>query len=103
MTREKPVGRNGSWYARLGDETIPCIHEDRLDGDQYHDNTLTPGQSRTRDAFVASIGVGLPVLVTRRKTNGRRDGYVSLRKVSSIAFDANGLRLGVTQAVRTFP
>lgn len=83
-----PIGRPGDWYAKWGDENIPCIHRYFLKGMHYCAPVDTrPGQGSKWERYVEEIRKGRVVL-TRSSLlpngNFKRDGYIALYKVANV-------------------
>jgi hypothetical protein len=86
MTTLKAVGNPGSWFARIGDEHIPCVWDQWRKGTHYLDPHCTPDKGKW-PRFIRGIKQGKVALTRRREVNGRteRDGYLALYRVTNVS------------------
>ncbi len=100
MVAKKAVGHHGSWFAVVGGESLPCVHDYWwVAGALYNDTGLQPIQKA--NDLVDAIMKKKRVILTKDKPtldpDGKlaafeRTGYVAIYSVDEVEFDAAGLR-----------
>ena len=99
--RRKAVGRRGGWFAGLGGEDVPCVHQHWLKALDYDDPYADLRDPAWR-TFVDAIETQRRVILTRDevlKTPGeakpaafRRTGYVASYAVDQVRVEDGHLR-----------
>jgi hypothetical protein len=95
--KEKAVGSHGSWFARVRQESLPCIHKYWLKGMQYHDPNCVLGEKQW-DEYVAAIREIKKVILTTDdivgdRPNFQRTGYVTIFTVDEVTLEGRDLKL----------
>lgn len=81
----RPIGSQGSFFAKYAGESLPCVFERWRDGDRYRDPGVKPSSKKWLNYF-AAMRDGRKVILTRQKEleNGtfRRKGYVGIYEIA---------------------
>jgi hypothetical protein len=86
METLKARGHRATWFARIGDEEVPCAWDWWRTGNHYLDPGARPGKGKW-DKFIAAIKTGGKVALTgKREVEGKwqRDGYIALYRVANV-------------------
>lgn len=87
MPRKRAVGQQGSWFATVDGEALPCVHKRFLSGLDYHDPV--EGEPLP-EGYVKAIGKGTVILTKSRKIEDgkfERSGYVAIYRIDD--FDSS--------------
>lgn len=89
---KKPIGSQGSWFARFEGVEFPCVHRHWYEPGKYHDPHVRPG-TRQWDKYVARIrDLGYVILTNDIVPDNTEDG--TFKRTSYIAiFEATDVRL----------
>jgi hypothetical protein len=92
MDTLKARGNRGNWFARIGDEDVPCVWLRWRTGNHYFDPGAKPGEGKWRN-FIEAIKNGEKVALTGKRTGDEwlRDGYIALYRVANVTVSARGL------------
>jgi hypothetical protein len=90
----KARGHQGSWFARIGDEDVPCVWARWRGGDHYHDPGAVLGEGKWVKYVKAIEELKQVALTRQREENGkwRRNGYIAMYKVANVSASDEGLR-----------
>jgi hypothetical protein len=99
--RLKAIGRRGGWFAGLGGEDVPCVHQHWLRALEYDDPYADVTDPAWR-AFVEAIAQQRRVILTRdevlttagvaKPAGFRRTGYVASYAVDQVRVEEGHLR-----------
>jgi hypothetical protein len=90
----KARGQRGSWFARIGDEDIPCAWLQWRTGNHYCDPVVEPNKGKW-PKYIEAIKIGSKVALAdkREDENGdwHRDGYIGLFEIANVTVSDRGL------------
>ena len=102
---EKPIGRRGSWFARVNGQLLPCVHEHWRASNRYID----PGvklKTRKWEELIASLREkGLAILTSDRILQSgtfERTGYIALFEIGGVTITDRGLEFRFEREVARF-
>ena len=101
MQTLKARGHRGSWFARIGDEDIPCIWRDWLTSGHYRD----PGAKADDGKWVKYIEAlehGQKAVLTTKQEKTKsgkwlRSSYLSVWKIANVALTERGLKFDLVE------
>ena len=100
MAKPKVIGKRGSWFAEVGGERLPCIHDHWLKKMHYIDPGVVVG-NRQWDEYIAAIKERQIVILTldKMRENGafQRTGYAATYSVSNVTVTEAGLEMDLVQ------
>jgi hypothetical protein len=83
----KARGQRGSWFARIGDEDVPCAWLQWRTGNHYCDPVVRPSEGKW-PKYIESIRGGLKVALADKREDDdgqwHRAGYIGLFEVSNV-------------------
>lgn len=102
----KAVGERGSWFAKVGDERLPCCHAHWVKGTHHNDPGYIQGVKQW-DELLQAINENRKVILTKDETKPDPDkksgmafdrtGYIAIFEVTNIEADTDGLRFDLTK------
>jgi hypothetical protein len=98
MGLRKAVGQRGSWFASVGGESLPCVHDYWWRKGKYHDPYGRPDGGGKWDQLAAALEGGRAILTKDRVVSPEpdirfeREGYIGVFAVTNVQLDENGLR-----------
>jgi hypothetical protein len=111
MTR-KAVGSRGSWFAKVGDETMPCIHKHWLRAMLYHEPFCEISEQRWLD-YVNGLRGGKAILTTDKvvseevvvlddgtevkRPTFQRSGYVAVYRITEVSLVGRDLKFELVE------
>lgn len=111
MADDKAVGQQGSWFATVGDEILPCVRDHWWikRTSRYHDPYGRPDGGGQWDEFAAALRRGGRAILTNDRVIApdpdikfERLGYIAIFEVANVALDENGLRFDFVRRARNF-
>jgi len=102
MPTFKARGHRGNWFARIGDDDVPCVWLQWRNGNHYldpHGKGATDGkwvkyiEALRRDRKVALTG--------KHEKDGKwlRDGYIGLFEIANVAITDQGLEFDFVRRI----
>nr|USU31007.1 hypothetical protein NG677_16880 [Methylobacterium sp. OTU13CASTA1] len=99
----KAIGYPGSWFAKVGEELLPCIHAVRITDGLYTEPYVKAGKGKW-PKFLAAIKDGRSVVVTRSVLkNGepqRRAGYDAVHRIEDFSLNGSTMQFRVTELLQ---
>jgi hypothetical protein len=89
----KARGHQGHWFARIGDEDVPCVWRQWKTGVRYLDPGAKIGEGKWVK-YIEAIKQGKKVALTgKREKDGKwiREGYIALFEVGPVTVTEQGL------------
>lgn len=96
----KAIGTQGSWFAKLGEDNLPCLLNVWLSGLAYHDPHAKIGEPRWEE-YVAGVREGKVILTQNEAVTYARKGYIGVFSVENVVFDKDGLKLTITDRLES--
>lgn len=99
IPRKRAVGHQGSWFATVDGESLPCVHERFLKKLEYHDPA--EGVPLPMD-YVRAIEQGTVILTkSNRVENGGfvRSGYIAIFRIEDFHFGAGQVQFRLAKRV----
>lgn len=100
----KAVGYPGSWFAKVGDELLPCVHAERFAENIYTEPYVKAGKGKW-PKFLTAIRDGRRVVVTKNiMKNGeplRRAGYDGVYRVEDFSLNGSIMTFRRTDLLQT--
>lgn len=97
IPRKRAIGQQGSWFAKVDGEALPCVHKRFLTRLAYHDPAK--GVPLPKD-YVRAIEKGTVVLTKSSEVErGRfeRSGYVAIFRIADFDFNDGQVRFSLAQ------
>jgi hypothetical protein len=102
MLTLKARGHRGRWFARIGDEDLPCVFKRWLTVRHYADRGADPNSPKWQ-AYFDAIGREKRVALTDggpgEDGNWERAGYIGLFRVENVSLSAHGLEFDIVQRI----
>jgi hypothetical protein len=98
MKELKARGHRGSWFARVGDDDIPCAWHEWLRGMHYSDPHFVNEGKWVK--YLEALQRDRKIVLTRkREKDGKwlRDGYIGVFKITNITVSDRGLEFELTE------
>ncbi|MDR6661375.1 hypothetical protein J2W51_003961 [Tardiphaga robiniae] len=102
MTKEarKAIGTRGSWFAKVGNEDLPCIHKHWLSGMSYHEPYCEISENKWSE-YVDALRLGKAILTTDNVVGEgpqfQRSGYVAVFRVANVALSGRDLTFDLVE------
>ncbi|MGC1696366.1 MAG: hypothetical protein WA743_13990 [Pseudolabrys sp.] len=100
MQTLKARGQRGSWFARIGDEDIPCAWLQWRTGNHYFDPAVKPTEGKW-PKYIEALKQGLKVALTDKREDEEgdwhRDGYIGLFEIANVVVSDHGLEFDFVQ------
>jgi hypothetical protein len=92
MQTLKARGHRGDWFARIGDEDIPCVWLEWLTGTHYRDPGANPNEGKW-PKYIEAVHIGRKVALTGKRKGKEwiREGYIALFSVRNVVVSDAGL------------
>lgn len=97
MSKRKPIGKRGSWFATVGGELLPCVHQHWFQpGPKYEDPGVEVGNP-IWDEFIEELKKTGKVIVTSDDPAPgtgafRRTGYIAIWSIDNVRVEEGCLR-----------
>jgi hypothetical protein len=94
MQTLKARGQRGSWFARIGDDDVPCAWLQWRTGNHYLDPLVKADEGRW-PKYIEALKRDLNVALTDKREgkdgNWLRDGYIGLFEIANVNVSERGL------------
>lgn len=92
-------GHRGNWFARIGDDDIPCIWREWLAGTHYLDPHGKADEGKWAKYVEALRRDQKAVLTAKQEKDGKwsRAGYIGVFKIANVAITAQGLEFDLIE------
>lgn len=98
MEATKAIGYPGSWFAKVDDELLPCVHQERITDGVYTEPYVKASKGKW-PKFLAAIKDGRRVAVTRSVMKDgepkRRAGYIAVYRIEDFTLDGTTMQFRV--------
>jgi hypothetical protein len=93
--KDKAIGSHGSWFAKIRDESLPCLHRHWVHGLDYCDPHCVVGDPKWDEYVAALKSTKKAILTTDHVEDGpfRRTGYVAVFAIDDVSVEGSNLRL----------
>lgn len=95
----KAIGHQGSWFAKVGDQEVPCVWAFWLTAMHYQDIGADPSDTKWQKFLEALRSSKLVALTGRRVQDGKwlREGYIGLFKIENVTLTESGLEFDLVE------
>jgi len=103
--RRKAVGERGSWFARIGGASYPCVYEHYwIPGNppRYRDPEIVQGDRKSDEYIAALKEIKQAILTADTVTEGgsfQRTGYIAQYGIDNITVTGRGLEFDFTRRI----
>jgi hypothetical protein len=102
MQTLKARGHRGNWFARIGDDDIPCAWLQWRTGNHYLNPYGTDALDGKRVKYIEALRRDQKVALTgKRENDGKwlRDGYIGLFEIANVAVTDRGLEFDFVRRI----
>jgi hypothetical protein len=96
----KAAGTRGSWFAKVGEESLPCIHKHWLMGMSYHEPNCEIAESKWSE-YVEALRHGKAILTTDDVVGEgpifQRSGYVAVFRIANVVLNGRNLTFDLVE------
>lgn len=102
MRRLKATGQRGSWFAEVGGEQLPCVHQYWSRSGKYDDPYVSENTPPWPE-FLHAISTGKKVILTKDIDQGdgklpfKREGYIAVFEVENVKIEDGHLRFAFSK------
>jgi hypothetical protein len=91
----KARGRQGSWFAEVKGQWLPCVHKHWIAWPLYSDPGIKPGTQK-EDEYIAALKQGTVILtsseiVSKEPLQFRRTGYIAIWTIKDVVAGPQGI------------